>query len=716
MRRFCMASFVPGAWLLLLGSVPSQSLSQDPRFSKPTIDDDTRFTNIGNIGLTITNFGTLGDGFVTQRPVDQPSCEYPLGSGIEHMFDGGLWIGAKRDNATLVTTGAMDIGSLRFDVAAGFEFTNSSDSSDVVQVRSDIRGSPFFHPEAISNQDFIGNFTDSNLVVPGTTLRIPQHTPLNVSVHLESYAWSFPFADAFVILNYTIKNTSQKRLRDVYVGLFADLPVRNVNITPARIGAPFYTHHASGYVDSLHMTYSYDYDGDPGFTDEGLYVALKLLGATPQVGDTTYQKRTIYNVWVFRSNPQSVGEELSTPQNDGERYERMRTPLLSPATVEFVRTQPGNYMTLLSTGPFQFLDPDSSINVVFAVVCASKYGNDPTTLDTENSKRNLYINARWAQRAYDGEDKNGNGVLDPGEDIDGDGKLRRFVLPTPPSAPRLKVIAGNQKATLYWDRSAEESRDLISGEKDFEGYRIYRTRLGEDLPGKHLLSSFTQIADFDSINGLGYDTGFGFVRLSQPITFDDEMEIDPATGQLRPVHFYYTFENENLLNGWQYAYAVTAYDRGDPKQNLPSLESSQLRNVTRVIPGTSPVSSEAGNGQERRVGVYPNPYRAGAAWDGKLERDRKMYFYNLPPRCEVRIYTLAGDMVDSFVHESTSYTGDDIQWFQKFSETPRVFSGGEHAWDLVTRDDQAIASGLYLYTVEDLKTGEIQRGKFLVIK
>jgi len=138
--------------------------------------------------------------------------------------------------------------------------------------------------------------------------------------------------------------------------------------------------------------------------------------------------------------------------------------------------------------------------------------------------------------------------------------------------------------------------------------------------------------------------------------------------------------------------------------------------VTRVIPGTPPASSGAAQSRATRVGVYPNPYRAGAAWDGKLERDRKIYFYNLPPRCDVRIYTLAGDLVDSFVHEGTAYTGEDIQWFQKFSETPRVFAGGEHAWDLVTRDDQAIASGLYLYTVEDLKTGEIQRGKFLVIK
>jgi len=43
-------------------------------------------------------------------------------------------------------------------------------------------------------------------------------------------------------------------------------------------------------------------------------------------------------------------------------------------------------------------------------------------------------------------------------------------------------------------------------------------------------------------------------------------------------------------------------------------------------------------------------------------------------------------------------------------------AGGEHAWDLITESDQAIASGLYLYTVKNSNTGNIKRGKFLVIK
>jgi hypothetical protein len=75
-------------------------------------------------------------------------------------------------------------------------------------------------------------------------------------------------------------------------------------------------------------------------------------------------------------------------------------------------------------------------------------------------------------------------------------------------------------------------------------------------------------------------------------------------------------------------------------------------------------------------------------------------------------------MVDSFTHHGDSYNGMDIQWYEQFSDPEKrtIFPGGEHAWDLVTSSDQAIATGLYLFTVKDLDSGDVQRGKFLVIK
>ncbi len=42
--------------------------------------------------------------------------------------------------------------------------------------------------------------------------------------------------------------------------------------------------------------------------------------------------------------------------------------------------------------------------------------------------------------------------------------------------------------------------------------------------------------------------------------------------------------------------------------------------------------------------------------------------------------------------------------------------GGFEDWDMTSYAVQAIASGIYLFTVEDTQTGKVQVGKFVVIK
>ncbi len=144
---------------------------------------------------------------------------------------------------------------------------------------------------------------------------------------------------------------------------------------------------------------------------------------------------------------------------------------------------------------------------------------------------------------------------------------------------------------------------------------------------------------------------------------------------------------------------------------MNSLESSKLTGASKILPGTLPTSQK-----DIEVGVYPNPYYGEAYWDGSSERLRKIYFNNLPADCKITIYTLSGDIVKEIYHQSTD-NGSDLRWFETFShDGKQKMSGGEHAWDLITDDDQAIATGLYLFTVKDNATGNIKRGKFLVIK
>ncbi|MEJ2103574.1 MAG: hypothetical protein P8X47_03230, partial [Ignavibacteriaceae bacterium] len=131
------------------------------RIPKILDDDSDKYTNVGNIGLTVTNFGTYGNGFVTWP--DQPSCEYPLGSGIEHIFDGGLYVGGfiRGVGGPFVTTGAVDVASIS-SRGGGFEFTNAAGS--LVKERSSLFDSRFFSPSAISHQDFVMDYTDTNTV------------------------------------------------------------------------------------------------------------------------------------------------------------------------------------------------------------------------------------------------------------------------------------------------------------------------------------------------------------------------------------------------------------------------------------------------------------------------------------------------------------------------------------------------------------------------
>ena len=264
-------------FLLLFISISILTVAQESQsiLPKTTDDDNTKSTNIGNIGLTVTNFGTYGNGFSLWP--DQPSCEYPLGSGIEHIFDGGLLIGGiiRGNSEPFVTSGAVDASSVSAR-GGGFEFTNGL-GQKVIE-RSSLFDSPFYQPSAISHQDFVMDYTDSNIVFSNGE-PITDHRPLGVVVHQECYAWDFPFADFFVIMNYTIKNTSRKIIDSVYVGLWTDAVVRNTRITGRPSGSAFFNKGGDGYNDSIKIAYEFDATGDPGFTDS--YIGVQYLGSDP---------------------------------------------------------------------------------------------------------------------------------------------------------------------------------------------------------------------------------------------------------------------------------------------------------------------------------------------------------------------------------------------------------------------------------------------------
>lgn len=663
-------------------------------------DVNNKFTSVGNIGLTVTNYGTIGNGFLS-FPY-QPSCQYPKNSGIENLFVGGLWIGGSKNGAIKVTTAAVDVSTA--NRTEGFEFTNADGS--LILERSSLQNSPNYRPDAVSHQDFVCDFFDTNLTSGGTVIQ--NHTPLGVKVLLETYCYDFNFANNWVILNYKILNIGYRNdtaaIDSIYLGLWCDGVVRNTNLTPPA-GTSFYNKGADGYDSTLRMAYEYDYNGDPGFTDT--YIGFKLLGINPRPKNQNINDRTKFTIWQFRNttDPLYFSPTVDNdPSQNGGKYQKLHgyltinpapdsinNPSISPPRIDVLRHTPNNRSTLLSYGPIRNEKAESyslryiqdTINIVYAVVCAKKYGTDPTTWDSSFQRTNLNVSANWAQRAYD------NG----------------YKLPSPPDQPILKAIIKDKNVTLYWAANSERSVDPISNLEDFEGYRIYRTNPGSDLTlNQDLLSQLKIVGEFDSAhNNIYNNTGFNFIKLNEPFYFD---------GDTTP--YLYKFDFPNQLNGFQYVYSVTAFDKGDVVQNLESLESSILGNSQRIIVGTP-----ANNNPDAEIGVYPNPYYGSALWDGegnKKELLRKIYFFNLPSKCEISIWTISGDLVDRFEHDASTYNGSDIEWFTTYSDGTQKFAGGEHAWDLITQNEQAIATGLYVFTVKDLNSGEIKKGKFVIVK
>ncbi|MEQ9263656.1 MAG: hypothetical protein RLN81_00420 [Balneolaceae bacterium] len=678
-------------------------------------------TDAGIIGLSITNFGTLGKPDVRNNPEGGSSMRYPNDTGTEHLFEAGIWIGALYNNAQLrVSTGSVTTSGGYARGAAGFEFTADAPLSR----RSTNPNDEFFSPFSVGEQDIIANFSDQRRDINGTPIN-GHDTPLYADVRLESYNWDFPFTENFTILRYDITNNSQlysapATWDSVFIGMYADLVVRNVN-TATETGGEFFNKNGIGYLDTLHTTYAFD-AGSPDDPTINTYGAMSIMGA--EYRDNFFHPSNEEYLETQGVNAPSVGPSYwlfsagtgvyVRPNNDLQRYERMATEFPIDSTIggtpvrEQLRTDGqtggGNYISFISIGPFPSVDPGETISVYFVVSAALKpdefQGPAGKAVDTDESRVELVQTLNSAKRVFQGEDKNNNGVLDAGEDTDGNGELTRYLFPTPPDNPKVRAELEAGKVTLYWDKTAEVSVDRVSGETDFEGYRVYRSEIGEDLNPQSRV-----IREFDTPNNqVGFNTGFSEIELDSPVTFEGDT-----------TQYYYAFELNDMLSGWQYELSVTAFDKGSDVFEVESLESSSNVNAVRVFPGT-PVNENFGSSQrEYKVGVYPNPYRVNAAWDGNQEGERKLNFYNLPAKAEVRIYSVAGDIISEFTHDADTYNGD-IGWFSSFSDDPRVLPGGEHSWDIQSNANQILTTGLYLYTVKDLGSGEIQTGKIVIIK
>ncbi len=174
----------------------------------------------------------------------------------------------------------------------------------------------------------------------------------------------------------------------------------------------------------------------------------------------------------------------------------------------------------------------------------------------------------------------------------------------PPTKPTVTAVAEDGRVTLYWDTKSEESVDPLTGEKDFQGYKVYRSR------------DYTFADVFTITDGQGNPfLGKGLAQWD----LDDSLSgFHPVEYPGRAVKFYigdnsglvHQFVDSTITNGIKYYYAVVAFDGGtneipptenkaiirrDPVTSVLTFESNTVE-VTPGAPSTGFGEAEAGVG------------------------------------------------------------------------------------------------------------------------
>jgi hypothetical protein len=556
-------------------------------------------TKVGKVRQVLTNMGNLSKGR-TNYP-GSINAEFPPGSDEEHLYQGGIWVGAITPTGdTLVSETEAHYQNEFYPSSAPWDSIWVGSKGDTLQI-------PYWpNYVAVSDQDFVCRYSDYNV------LNIADHFPLYLDIVQTTYSWGSGQLDEFLLHTYYI--TPKKfPLKDAFIAFWMHSSVGNVGASDNFIDE--YTH----YYPKYRMVAAED---SPGWTDGTAVSPIGFSVMTPD--DSTLR-------WTFK-----YYEHEDLPTRDPAEYREMTSGTIMLDRVERARAH-----IIYAFGPFQ-LKVGDTLKVQMAEVFGFGIAG-------------MLKNAEYLKFL----------------------KSKGFRVPSPPPRPLLRVTTTSHEVQLDWKPQSNASNpelytDPYRGDTvsyPFEGYRLYKSTKSIDGP-------WTLLAEYDVPgNEEGFNTGL-----------------------------QYTFRDKGLLNNIAYYYSISGFSRPDRVINFPSQESSVSANARAVVPGTAPPLTVG------EVAAVPNPYRGdipyasyNPPWETPtgdrpwwMEQDRRIQFINLPEKCEIRIYTLAGDLVNTIRHDNPNKGYED--------------------WNLTSSVNQAVASGLYLFSVEDTKNGDVQVGKFVIIK
>ncbi|MCH9024059.1 MAG: hypothetical protein IH931_01885, partial [candidate division Zixibacteria bacterium] len=418
---------------------------------------------IGNMTLAISNNGTFGIPYSNAFSSDCFTgrgigfgCEVPKNGGVEYLFGGAFWIGAIVGRDTLVTVG-HDGWQSNQEFSPDEAFDGNPKAMKKRSIIDPNIDSLF--RDAISEEDFIACYTDTADGI-GTYDGLDPfgHRPIGIEVTQKSFAWSYEYAENFILFDYRITNIGDRPIRDVFMGVYVDADVGANPQEPHTDDLCGYTHTfldtflTCEYVVDANIAWITDNNGDLG---EG-YPAAPGVTGTRIVRTPADSLEISFNWWIgngdasrdFGPRKRPTADKpfrdygtggLGTPEGDRNKYyalsngefdyDQAYTASISASDSIWLQPNQGfagdfadgfDTRYLLSFGPFD-IDPGEELPISFAYVSSENFHvdedniknlpNNPNAYYKGLNFKNFLVNARWAGWIYD----------NPGVDTDSNG-------------------------------------------------------------------------------------------------------------------------------------------------------------------------------------------------------------------------------------------------------------------------------------------------------
>lgn len=633
----------------------------------PIVDNNYKWHESGSMWNRVTNFGILGDDAYTER---SPSCDYPGGSGNSYLYRGSLWL-----------SGFVN-GSFTCTKADDDEFS----PLDSVHI---LKGD-----EALSDCDIWTTYYDVK------TPLAPGHTPLGVQVKEKSYSWSASYAADFIMYEYTITNVgidsdddgypdTDQTIDDFYFTMRLDGDVSKLttwgaedkfsnqdDITMAN-GWDWgdwinYVPEFAGYEDLFDqmpvdssIVFMFDADNPEYDADNGQPNDF----GNPDV-DGKLQTPGFLGFRILKTVPEMPKHSFhqcniyNDPGTDSETWDRMiGVPEYENILLINDAIFPYDYRGILTYGPYPQLAPGDSI-VITTALCV---GADPDS-GSVYSLADMFKDFVVADFMLENDFSISSELFSPG-------------------APTVDVSVFTENSVakgvkIAWDTLAVQHQN-------FESYLVSKgAKTASGLVEWETIATFTDTS-VSTPKSIAGETGASW---PPPLNSAGQFEI----------------VDTDVINGLVYHYSVqtkTKYvdfpiDFGVIQSNLTDAASYKV---------ISPANLEATETLDR-VKVVPNPYIGSASWNNPAPSssfpwEHRILFTNLPGDAKIRIFTIDGDYVAEIEANQSVVMGESFD----------LSNASVAEWDVMTRNNQEAAPGIYLYVVTSKSLGN-KTGRFVIIR